>query len=249
MQRLSEETVAARLPLGRYPCGEETRQRIIDTAVEIFGRQGFGGTSTRDIAQAADIKTPAIQYYFGSKLGLYDACIDQLTATVARRIDPELDRCRAGVGAGEPLDRIVAALCRVQDCLIDSFFDNHEGHAIQRLLAWEDIENTLKTSDALMKERIGRPIFETFRMVVAGVMPPSALPAETAIQAMALMGISMIFHVNHNRVLDLLNQQAFSDDFLATLKQVAQRQLTAVVCGLAGVPPFGHVDPAALTAC
>ncbi len=226
--------------LGRYPCGEETRQRIIDTAVEIFGRQGFSMTSTRDIAVAAGIKTPAIQYYFGSKLGLYDACIEQLTATVARRISPELARCHAVVASGASLDQAVAALCRVQNCLIDSFFDHYEGHAIQRLMAWEVAENTMNTSDVLMKERLGRPMFDTFRTVVAYVTAPPVLPAEVEIQAMALMGISMIFHANHGRVLDLLNQPCFSDDLLATLKLVADRQLTLVLYGLArAAPPTG----------
>lgn len=228
------EIVSARPVLGRYPCGEETRQRIIDIAVEIFGRQGFAGTSTRDIAEMADIKTPAIQYYFGSKLGLYDACIDQLTATVARRIAPELALCRAVIAAGSPLDRIVAALCQVQDCLIDSFFDGYEGHAIQRLLAWETVESTLNASDTLMKERVGRPIFETYRAAVESVLPTSAQPAEVEVQAMALMGISMIFHANHNRVLDLINQPCFDDDLLRTLKQVARRQVALVLSGLAG---------------
>jgi AcrR family transcriptional regulator len=226
----------ARPALGRYPCGEETRQRIINAAVEIFGRQGFAGTSTRDIAVAADIKTPAIQYYFGSKLGLYDACIEQLTTAVALRITPEMERCRTMVSGGMPMDQIIAALCRVQDCLIDSFFDDYEGHAIQRLLAWEDVENTLSASEALMKERIGRPIFETFRMVVERAMASPALPSEVEIQAMALMGISMIFHVNHKRVLDLLNQPSFTEDFLHTLKQVAHRQTTYCVRGLANPP-------------
>jgi AcrR family transcriptional regulator len=227
------ELAKVRAAPGRYPCGEETRQRIIDCAVEIFGRQGFAATSTRDLAEAAEIKTPAIQYYFGSKLGLYDACIDQLTAAVARHITPELDHCRAEVAALAPLDRIAAALCRVQDCLIDSFFDGYEGLAIQRLLAWEDVEATHLASDTLMKERIGRPIFETYHAVVDHVLPTPAPPSDCAVHAMALMGIAMIFKANHNRLLDLIDQPGPDEDFLRTVKQVARRQVTLVLAGLA----------------
>ncbi len=228
------ETVSARAALGRYPCGEETRKRIIDVAVEIFGRQGFAATSTRDIAVIAEIKTPAIQYYFGSKLGLYDACIDQLTATVAQRIVPELERCREIITAELSLDQIVSALCDVQDCLIDSFFDGYEGHAIQRLLAWENVESSLKASDAMMKTRVGQPIFETYYAAVERVLPVPVAPSEIKIQAMALMGISMIFHANHNRVLDLIDQPGFSEELLNTLKQVSRRQVTLTLTGLAG---------------
>ena len=235
------DIVPARVACGRYPCGAETRQRIIAIAIDIFGRQGFAGTSTRDIAEMADIKTPAIQYYFGSKLGLYDACIDQLTATVAQRIAPELQRCRTVIAAGAPLERIVAALCQVQDCLIDSFFDGDEGHAIQRLLAWEDVDSTLNASDALMKERVCRPIFETYRAAVECVLPTPALPSEAELQAMALMGISMMFHANHKQVLDLIRQPRFDEDVLGTLRKVARQQLAFVLFGLAAsrAPPDG----------
>jgi hypothetical protein len=53
---------------------------------------------------------------------------------------------------------------------------------------------------------------------------------------MALMGISMIFHANHNRVLDLINQPRFNEELLRTLKQVARRQMTFVLSGLAATP-------------
>jgi hypothetical protein len=104
-------------------------------------------------------------------------------------------------------------------------------------MAWEVAENTMNTSDVLMKERLGRPMFDTFRTVVEYVTVPPVLPAEVEIQAMGLMGISMIFHANHGRVLDLLNQPRFSDEILATLKLVAGRHLTFVLYGLARVPP------------
>ena len=52
------------------------RIRIIKEALEIFGRQGFDSASTREIAGAADVPLPALQYYFGGKEGLYLACAD-----------------------------------------------------------------------------------------------------------------------------------------------------------------------------
>jgi AcrR family transcriptional regulator len=46
---------------------EATRQRILDVAEDLFQRQGFDVTTTRDIAQAAGIATGTLFNYFENK--------------------------------------------------------------------------------------------------------------------------------------------------------------------------------------
>ncbi|WP_116364674.1 CerR family C-terminal domain-containing protein [Parahaliea mediterranea] len=68
--------------------GEESRARILQAALGIFGREGFAQATTRRIADAAEVALPAIKYYFDNKEGLYLAC--------AREI---VRRYEAGVGS------------------------------------------------------------------------------------------------------------------------------------------------------
>jgi AcrR family transcriptional regulator len=49
---------------------EATRERILDAALELFRRQGFEATTTRDIAQAAEIATGTLFNYFDTKESL-----------------------------------------------------------------------------------------------------------------------------------------------------------------------------------
>ena len=71
---MSQPKRPRRAPAGGYARGDETRQRIIDAAIRLFGEHGFAGASTRDIAAAAGVNPPALQYYFESKEGVYNAC-------------------------------------------------------------------------------------------------------------------------------------------------------------------------------
>jgi len=48
----------------------DNRQRIIDTALELFAKKGYDAVSTLEIATAAGITKPTMYYYFGSKEGL-----------------------------------------------------------------------------------------------------------------------------------------------------------------------------------
>jgi AcrR family transcriptional regulator len=61
---------------GGYTRGEETRARIVAAAMRLFGEKGYEGASTRDIAAAAGVNAPALQYYFDNKEGVLRACIE-----------------------------------------------------------------------------------------------------------------------------------------------------------------------------
>ncbi len=47
--------------------------RLLRVALELFAEQGFAKTSIRQIAAAAQVNVAAVSYYFGDKVGLYQA--------------------------------------------------------------------------------------------------------------------------------------------------------------------------------
>lgn len=62
--------------------GELSRARLLEAGLRLFARQGFANTSTREIAEAAQVNVAAISYYFGDKAGLYRAAFfEPLAAT------------------------------------------------------------------------------------------------------------------------------------------------------------------------
>ncbi len=61
------------------------QERLIETAIDQFGRLGFDGASTRDIARASDTAMSSITYHFGGKEGLYLACADYIAAKARER--------------------------------------------------------------------------------------------------------------------------------------------------------------------
>jgi len=50
---------------------ENSREAILRAAMELFGRKGYAGTSTREICAAAGITKPVLYYYFRDKEHLY----------------------------------------------------------------------------------------------------------------------------------------------------------------------------------
>ncbi len=69
------------------PKAEETRERILDVALQLFRQRGFDQTTMRDIAAAAGVATGAAYYYFRSKEELVMAFYVR-TADEARGLIP-----------------------------------------------------------------------------------------------------------------------------------------------------------------
>lgn len=58
------------------PTDGDAPSRIIIAATALFARQGYDGTSTKDICEAAGVNIAAIHYHFGSKEDLYRHIIE-----------------------------------------------------------------------------------------------------------------------------------------------------------------------------
>jgi AcrR family transcriptional regulator len=62
-------------PEGR---GSETKGRILDTAIAIFGERGFEACTMRDLAAEVGIKAPAIYNHYGSKEDVLAAAMEYI---------------------------------------------------------------------------------------------------------------------------------------------------------------------------
>jgi TetR/AcrR family transcriptional regulator len=76
----------------------DTRQRILQAALEAFSERGFDGATTRDIAARAGVNLGLIKYYFDSKLKLWRAAVDAAFETLGRAL-------KGGLDDGPVLDR------------------------------------------------------------------------------------------------------------------------------------------------
>ncbi len=66
--------------------GRNTRDRILDEALEGFARHGYAGTSIRRIAQAVGIRESGIYSHFESKQAIFDALFAEAGPTVVLNV-------------------------------------------------------------------------------------------------------------------------------------------------------------------
>jgi AcrR family transcriptional regulator len=83
------------------------RQRLLDTATELFAEKGYAGTTVREIVDRAGVSKPVLYYYFKSKEGLFYAIL-KWAADVQQKI---LNQILAT--SGPVLDRFIHFYRRV----------------------------------------------------------------------------------------------------------------------------------------
>jgi AcrR family transcriptional regulator len=155
--------------LSKADQGAETRAQLVAVATRLFGAQGYAGTSTERILEAAGVTRGALYHHFGDKADLMRAVCDALYAEVTRRIE---ERALAGRDAWSGL---------VAGC--DAFLDVVADRAIVRVL-FLDGPSVLGRKDWDAIER--RHGFRSLMAGIAAAMDEGAL-ARQPVEPLAVL--------------------------------------------------------------
>ncbi len=98
---------------GHATRSSETRAKMIEAAIEVFGTVGYEAASTRVLVERAGVNLAAIPYHFGGKRELYLAAAQSLADYARKQVDPIVAHLRDA----ETIDPVV----RIDEA-VSSFF-------------------------------------------------------------------------------------------------------------------------------
>ncbi len=163
--------------------GEQSRERLMRAALELFAQQGYAKTSTREIAEAAGANLAAISYYFGDKAGLYRAVFFELQGK------PEDEIARY---AGAELT-LREALRGLYTGFVEPLREGEVARQCMKLHAREILEPTGLWQDEI---RAGiRPMHEALVRVICRHLGLRQPDAEARRLALCLAGMGVHLHV------------------------------------------------------
>lgn len=146
----------------------DTRERLLEAAERLFARNGYAGTSLRQVTRAADANIAAVNYHFGSKEQLLTAVLDRVVGGInAERLEL-LDAAEAAAAPG-PVS--------VEDVLIAFLLPDL--HTLEALRARDPLLPRFVTrmyteGSELMAEMMGRQftdVQERFYAALAAALP------------------------------------------------------------------------------
>jgi len=93
----------------RYSKSEDIQARILDAAEDLFAKQGYEATSTRQITAQADVRNASINYYFATKRELAVAVVDRRFDVLQKARSAALNDVDIGAANPNALSGIVSA--------------------------------------------------------------------------------------------------------------------------------------------
>jgi AcrR family transcriptional regulator len=209
--------------------GDQTREALVDAAIEIFGRDGFRAASTRSIADAAGVNQALIGYHFGGKPGLYLAAFERITAAVEQHLLPVTQPIEDEVrGGAVDRARCVGYVLTMIDAIVATF-SLPESEAWARLILREQ-QNPSAAFDRLYDRVLGRHL-KLLTGLIASVRALDPQSIEARLLSQTVIGQGLVFRSARATVLRHLGWRELGANEIATIQAVIRRNVTAMLTG------------------
>lgn len=202
---------------------------LLNAAIELFGRSGFEGASTRAIASACDKPMSAITYHFGGKRGLYLACARHIAEILGERIQPVLESIDALDVLSATREEIEAALIPLVEAGVAIVTDPRLDTVAMFMLR----EQAAPTEAFdLLYERVMCPLLTSIAGLLAAAANPPIEPERARVLAIMLMGQILMFRTCRATTMRFSEWEEIGADQKRQLVGAARVHLSAILHSL-----------------
>lgn len=208
-----------------------TDDRLLDTAIDQFGRKGLEGASTRAIAAAAGTAMSSITYHYGGKEGLYLAAARHIAAQIGERIAarpaPAVDP--AGLTPAQAREAVLD--------LLDPFLQimlSPESAAWARFIVREQMEPT--EAFEILYENLFSHVAARLVALVLRAGDGRWGEATARVRAVSIMGQVLIFRVGRAAALRVTGWDDVGAAEAAEIRSVVRANVRAILNPAPGGP-------------
>ena len=209
-----------------YARGEDTRRRLIETAIEAFGTYGYDATSTRRLAEQAGVTLPSIQYYFGSKEGLYRAAVEHIMQPMNERMQPVAESVTAALANGEPGGaELLALLGEMLDAFVASMVGGEDRDIRKRFLGRAEVERSAVLDP--FRESIKRYVVQPCAALIGRLLDQPPGDEQVMLRTVAIVGqVSVFCHHGAQRA---LGWSQFTDERVRAVQALIRQHAGAIL--------------------
>ncbi len=207
--------------------GDATRQRLVQVALDSFGRQGFEGASTRAIALKARANISAILYHFGGKRGLYLAVAEHIADFISNRIAPVRDQIEATLAGGKVDPDTAISLLELAIARQVTLLAEPETESFARFITREQQEPT--DAFTLIYDKAMGVMLPMVRRLVAIATVDDPQREVVGVRTFAIAGQFLIFRVARAAVLRQMGWRDIGPAQVKAITSVIQRSARAML--------------------
>lgn len=187
---------------------KETKEKLLQTAIELFAKHGINGVSTRMLAKESGVNLSSINYYFGGKQKLYDAVlesiIEKISAFIASKRAPLLETQLP------PNEEFKVFIGNLIDFLCSNAISNAQAEiVIKEIIQPSGVYNQLYA-------QVIEPMHK--RLTTLVMQTTTLTEQEAIIQVHCLMGQAVNFKIHKHALLRRLNLSDYTPQLICQIK-------------------------------
>lgn len=218
---------------------DDTKQRLLLAAIDVFGRHGFESATTRMLAEAAEANLQSIPYYFGGKTGLYLAVAEYITERIRDRMLPLADAIRQQLAEASGTRRISPDDARglLQQVLtaMAHLLLHDESAPWARLMIREQMDPT--SAFDVLYDRVLSPMLELVRTLVGIALGKDPNSEQVRLRTIATMGQVLVLRAARATLMRQLSWKEVGPDELAAVDALVSNLVRSLVPALASTGP------------
>lgn len=200
---------------------KETKEKLLQTATELFSKRGIDGVSTRDLAKASGVNLCSINYYFGTKQKLYEAILENVVEKIVSLVtDRQISLQNQGLSA---LEEIKAFAGNLLDLLCSDTISS-----IQAELLIKEIINPTAAYDKLYLQVI-EPLHKRLTSLVMQLTGVSE--QEAIIKTHCIMGQAVMFRIHKEALLRRLGTEKYTPELVAEIRKQVLTNCEVILTG------------------
>ena len=209
--------------------GERTALRIMDIAEDLFARQGYDGTSLRQIADGAGIREPGLYNHFAGKQALYEAVLYRALNPMANALSQHLNQA-SGVRDYTDLPAIMTDLLLEHPQMAALFQQAMQGdsNSIGNQLV-RDWLKTLFSQGMRSLEQIGAPGSGATKGHPGNEPTQEQDRATLAINLIAMFNLTAGYFLSQRAFASLADGELQDPDNIARQKQLLRKVIRAML--------------------
>ena len=208
--------------------GDATREALLISALELFGRHGYDATSNRQLADKANVNQALIGYHFGSKRGLYLAVFEHISSRLGEQLGPSTEPLQRLLreDAEATREELLEAVLTVTDRFA-VVMTSPETAPFARLIIREQ-QDPSDAFDVLFERSMSRLIALLAGLVARLLAAPSESP-EVRLLAITLIGQAVVFRTAQAGLLRAMAWKELGPTEIAAIRQRIRRNVTAIL--------------------
>lgn len=206
---------------------KNTEQNIIEVATELFAKNGFDGTSIRDICKKAEVNISMISYYFGGKKELYEKIVANIVNNIIKHMKSKL-------GVDEipqnfdflSKEQKIELLFKCIEFIVDYFYSDCISDSSIMILYREQMY-----SDGI----INAQGYKIFKKLFASILNKNEDDKEIILRTITIVGQVHSARLFKQFSLKLMGQSGYSKEDVQMLKQIITSNVKAILVELGAI--------------